>query len=176
MNLADKWDFNEVKELAVRELQKKKELDIVTKMALYQKYKVDKRHLVPLYASLCKRDIPLSLGEANILGMEATILVNTARERLRANPTDGGRSPLPTGLDDNDIFRALESQMGIEEGSTAKFTEEHPPADWDPRTLNIFLPHAYPSANCHFPVAAESSGLKPKISLRVPKHPGRNGR
>ncbi len=130
LNLADKWDFYEVKELAVRELQKKKELDIVTKMALYQKYKVDKRHLVPLYASLCRRDIPLSLGEATILGMEATILVNTARERLRANPSDGGRSPLPTGLDDTNIFRELELEMGIEEGSTAKFREEHPPADW----------------------------------------------
>lgn len=174
LNLADKWDFNEVKELAVRELQKKKELDIVTKMALYQKYKVDKRHLVPLYASLCKRDIPLSLGEAHILGMEATILVNTARERLRANPSDGGRSPLPSRLDDGDIFRELESEMGIEEGSTAKFREEHPPADWDPRTLNL-SPHDHSSANSCFFVAAETPGLKPKLSLRPPK-PGRNGR
>jgi len=159
LNLADKWDFNEVKELAVRELHKKKELDIVNKMALYQKYKVDKRHLVPLYASLCKRDHPISLDEALVLGIEATILVNTARERLRANPSDGGRSPLPPGLEDEDIFRALESQMELEEGSTLKFRQEYPPADGDS--------------------SVGTPGSKPKLSqLRLPKekNTSRNGR
>ncbi|KAF8953195.1 hypothetical protein BDZ97DRAFT_1679881 [Flammula alnicola] len=125
LNLADQWDFNEVKELAVRELHKKKDLDLVTKMALYQKYKVDQRHLVPLYAELCRRDHPLNLDEAQILGIEATVLVNNARERLRANPSYEGRSPLPEGLEEGDVFRALESQMGLEEGATARFREEN---------------------------------------------------
>jgi hypothetical protein len=112
LNLADKWDFNEVKELAVRELQKKRELDIVTKIALYgyQKYAVDKRHLVPLYAALCKRDFPLSLEEGQTIGMEATVLVNTVRERLRANHS-AGRSPLPKGLEEADVFRVIETQF-----------------------------------------------------------------
>jgi hypothetical protein len=135
LNLADKWDFNEVKELAVRELQKKPELDILNKMALYEKYKVNKRHLVPLYAALCKRDIPLSLEEAQIIGMEAAILVNTARERLRANPSDGGRSPLPQGLEEVDVFRALEAEMGIEAGSTEKFRQENPASSGGSRTF-----------------------------------------
>lgn len=108
----------------MRELHKKTELDIVSKMALYQKYKVDKRHLVPLYAALCQRDTPLTLDECMILGMESSVLVNTARERLRANPSDGGRSPLPTGLEEGDVFRVLETAMEIEEGSTEKFRSE----------------------------------------------------
>jgi hypothetical protein len=126
LGLAHEWNFEEVKELAVRELHKKKELSIVERMALYEKYKVNKRHLVPLYAALCQRDYPLTVEEAKILGFESTILVNAARERLRAKPSDGGRSPLPEGLEDADIFRAIETSMGIEEGSTTKYFEEHP--------------------------------------------------
>lgn len=126
LSLANKWNFEEVKELAVRELHKKKELSIVERMALYERYKVNKRHLVPLYAALCQRDYPLTLDEATILGLESTILVNTARERLRSKPSDEGRSPLPEGLEDEDVFRTIEASMGIEEGSTSKYFEEHP--------------------------------------------------
>ncbi|KAF9479074.1 hypothetical protein BDN70DRAFT_879143 [Pholiota conissans] len=139
LNLADRWDFNEVKELAVRELQKKRELDIVTKMALYQKYKVDQRHLVPLYAALCKRDIPLTLEEAKVIGLEASILVNNSRERLRAKPSDGGRSPLPDGMEEADVFHTLEAQIGLQEGATAKFMAENmPSASLESRTWLVF--------------------------------------
>ncbi|KAF8911667.1 hypothetical protein CPB84DRAFT_1842141 [Gymnopilus junonius] len=125
LNLADKWEFLEVKELAVRELQKKPDLDIVSKMSLYQRYKVDPRHLIPLYAQLCARDTPLTIEEATILGIETTVLINSAREQLRANPSDEGRSPLPAGLEEGDVFRTLEKQLGLEQGSTARFREEH---------------------------------------------------
>lgn len=125
LELADKWDFDEVKELAVRELHKKKELSIVQRMALYEKYKVNKRHLVPLYAALCQRDYPLTLEETKILGFESTVLVNTARERLRSKPSDEGRSPLPEGLEEADVFRTIEASMGIEEGTTAQYFQEH---------------------------------------------------
>jgi len=110
----------------VRELHKKPELDLIHKMALYEKYKVNPRHLVPLYAQLCARDTALTLEESKILGIEACVIINTARERLRANPSDEGRSPLPDSLEDGDIFRAIEVQIGLEEGSTEKFKAENP--------------------------------------------------
>ena len=125
LNLADKWEFNEVKDLAVRELQKKPDLDLVSKMALYQTYKVDPRHLIPLYAQLCERDTPITLNEARILGIETTVLINSTREQLRADPSNEGRSPLPAGLEEGDVFRALELGLGLEQGSTAKFREEN---------------------------------------------------
>lgn len=115
-----------MKELAVRELHKKPELDLISKMALYQKYKVDSRHLVPLYAALCARDIPLNLDESETLGFQACVIINTARERLRANPSDEGRSPLPPYLEEDDVFRAIEEQFGMEKGSTAQFKKENP--------------------------------------------------
>ena len=126
LNLADKWDFPQVKELAVRELHKKPDLDLIQKLALYQKYKVDPRHLVPLYAELCARDIPLNLEESEMLGFQACVAINTARERLRANPSDEGRSPLPAHLEEADVFRAIEEQIGMEEGSTAQFKKDNP--------------------------------------------------
>ena len=126
LNLADKWDFPQVKELAVRELHKKPDLDLIQKMVLYQKYKVDWRHLVPLYAALCARDIPLSLEESEMLGFSTCVAINTARERLRANPSDEGRSPLPPHLEEGDVFRVIEELVGMETGSTAQFKKDNP--------------------------------------------------
>ena len=111
LRLADKWDFKQVKELAVREPNKKKDLALIDRMALYQAYKVDNKHLVPLYAELVKRDRPLSIEEARVLGLETMVLVNTAREKLRANPSNGGLSPLPEGLEDGDVHREIEGLL-----------------------------------------------------------------
>ncbi|CAA7260380.1 unnamed protein product [Cyclocybe aegerita] len=118
LNLANKWSFPEVKELAVRELQKKTDIDLVNRIAIYRKFNVHPRHLVPLYAQLCSRPIPLSEQESHILGLEATLLIMTTREKLRAKPSDGGLSPLPRGTEENDIFRALEAKLDIQAGST----------------------------------------------------------
>ena len=49
-------------------------------MALYEKYKVDPRNIVPLYTELCERDERLTLSEVKILGLEATLLVSNAIE------------------------------------------------------------------------------------------------
>jgi len=110
--------FHEVKGLGVRELQKKSkaELPLIDKMALYEKYKVDPRHLVPLYTELYERDERLTLSEVKIPGLEATLLVSNAREKLRANPSGEGRSTLPEGMETGDVFRAVERELGVREG------------------------------------------------------------
>ena len=82
-----------------------------------QKYKVDPRHLVPLYTELCERDEWLTLSEVKILGLEATLLVSNAREKLRANPSGEGLSPLPEGMEIGDVFRAVERELGVREGT-----------------------------------------------------------
>jgi len=125
LRLANKLEFKEVKELAIRELHLKKELPLVDKMALYQAHQVDQRHLVPLFAELCARDTPLTLEESHILGPDSTYLVYSTRERLRAQPSDEGRSPLPEGLEETDVFRALESFFGMDHGSTLAFQQEN---------------------------------------------------
>ena len=127
LGLADKFYFPEIKELCIRELQKKSEteLPLVDRIALYANYKVDPCHIVPLYAELCKRDMPLTLVEAKMLGMEATIIIANTREVLRAKPSDGGRSPLPEGMEAGDVFRAIERGLGVREGATEEFRKEN---------------------------------------------------
>jgi len=125
--LADKFQFAEVKNLCVRELQKKNttDLPLVERIALYIQLKVDPRHLVPLYAELCERNTPLTLVEAKTLGMETMLFVANAREALRAKPSDGGQSPLPNGMKPGNIFRTIEKRMDIKEGATEQFMKEH---------------------------------------------------
>lgn len=123
LNLANKLQFKEVKELAIRELHMKKELPLVEKMALYQHHQVDQRHLVPLFAELVSRDTALTLEESKILGPESTFLVYTARERVRSPISDGDKSPLPPGLDDKDIFNSIERLLDMTPGSTFEFLQ-----------------------------------------------------
>ncbi|CAA7260421.1 unnamed protein product [Cyclocybe aegerita] len=123
LNLADKWGFREVKELAVHELHKK-DWSPVRKIALFQKYNVDPRHLVMLYAELCARPTPLTFKESEILGLDATLVVMTMREKLRAKLSEKVQSPLPQGMEEEDVFRVIETTLEMEEGSTKKFREE----------------------------------------------------
>jgi len=86
-------------------------------MALYEKYKVDPRHIVPLYTERDERDERLTLSEVKIPGLEATLLVSNAREKLRANRSEEGRSPLPEGMETGYVFRAVEREFGVREGT-----------------------------------------------------------
>ena len=86
-------------------------------MALYEKYKVDPRHIVPLYTERDERDERLTLSEVKIPGLEATLLVSNAREKLRANRSEEGRSPLPEGMETGYVFRAVERGFGVREGT-----------------------------------------------------------
>lgn len=137
LNLANKLEFKEVKELAIRELHMKKELPLVEKMALYQQHKVDSRHLVPLFAELCSRDTPPTLEESKILGPESTFVVYSARESLRAKASDGGRSPLPPGLEEEQVFHSIEKLLGMENGSTLAFHRLGGNSDGKPGDFNV---------------------------------------
>ncbi|PPQ64174.1 hypothetical protein CVT24_008548 [Panaeolus cyanescens] len=158
LNLADKWSFAEVKELAVRELHKT-ELDLVQKMALYEKYKVDPKHLVPLYAELCQRDTPLTFEESTILGLKASHLVAVTREKLRSLPSNGGKSPLPEGLELQDVFRAVEEELSVEVGTTTV-----------PSSLGT-SPSSQSLANGH----ASNGSKGPRLPLSKIKTNGTNG-
>jgi hypothetical protein len=123
LNIANRLQFKEVKELAVRELHMKKELPLVEKMVLYQHHQVDQRHLVPLFAELVSRDTALTLEESRILGAESTFLVYTARERLRSQSSDGDKSPLPPGLEEKDVYSSIERLLEMDPGATLEFQQ-----------------------------------------------------
>ncbi|KAG5645404.1 hypothetical protein DXG03_006228 [Asterophora parasitica] len=107
LELAVKWEFPEVKNLAVRELEKQEDMSVITRIALYQKFQVDHALLVPLYGTLCSRPDALDDDESRLIGRKTTVLVFRARERLRAQSSDGGKSPLPAGLEREDVERTI---------------------------------------------------------------------
>ncbi|PPR00291.1 hypothetical protein CVT24_005032 [Panaeolus cyanescens] len=118
LKLAHKWLFTEVKELSARELQKT-ELEAVRKIAVYEQCSVDPKYIVPLYAELCQRDTPLTFEESSVLGLKGFHFVAVMREKLRSPPSNGGKSPLPEGLELQDVFRAVEEGLSIEVGTTS---------------------------------------------------------
>ncbi|KAG7449819.1 uncharacterized protein BT62DRAFT_886109, partial [Guyanagaster necrorhizus] len=92
LKLADRWSFPEVKNLAIRELEKHL-MDDIERIVVYQKYNVDKRLLIPRYAALCARTETLSLSEGMRLGMETALNIARARECARSPSVGGLRSP-----------------------------------------------------------------------------------
>ncbi|KAF9012723.1 hypothetical protein BDQ17DRAFT_1232329 [Cyathus striatus] len=112
LSLSERWTFPEITKLAIRELQKH-DMPTVRRLALYKKYNADTLFLVPLISELCSRDAPLALEEGMELGMEMAILIGQARERLRANPADEGRSPLPSGMGRREVDTAVLEMFGI---------------------------------------------------------------
>ncbi|THV06186.1 hypothetical protein K435DRAFT_645658 [Dendrothele bispora CBS 962.96] len=92
--LAHRWNFHEVKNLAVRELEKLPVPDI-DKIVIYHKYDVDRRLLERHYIAVCEREQPLSMIECRDLGLETTVKIFRARESVRSTRSaDGIRSPI----------------------------------------------------------------------------------
>jgi hypothetical protein len=107
------WEFLEVNNLAIRELEKV-ELPVAKRIALYHKFAVNTTFLIPHYAILCSRNEPLDNVESEILGMKSTVLVFQARERLRTQPSGGSKSPLPHGISRHHVVDMIENMIGID--------------------------------------------------------------
>ncbi|KAG6843982.1 hypothetical protein H0H87_010962, partial [Tephrocybe sp. NHM501043] len=102
LELTQKWEFQEVHNLAIRELEKHTQIPVVERIGLYQRFNVDQELLVNLYGQLCSRPRAPTSEECEALGMKTTVLIFQARELLRARPSSGGMSPLPDGLGINE--------------------------------------------------------------------------
>ena len=77
------------------------------RIALYQKYAVDSDLLVRYYMELCRRPQTLTEEDSEAIGLKTAVLIFRARERLRAQPSDEGNSPLPAGLEIEDVRRTI---------------------------------------------------------------------
>ena len=126
LSLADRWGFEKIKNLAALELGKKQELQIVSKIALYQKYHVHKQFIEPLHTLLSERDDPLNLDEAQTLGMEAAIHISTARELFHAGPFDGIRKSPPKVMKEGNTYLLPQPVTDETEGN---FKRDSPPTE-----------------------------------------------
>ncbi|KII86831.1 hypothetical protein PLICRDRAFT_177560 [Plicaturopsis crispa FD-325 SS-3] len=82
LGLANRWGFHQVKQLVVRELERK-DMDPITRIALYRENEIDEAFLVPAYVALCERPATISKHEGERLGMEVVVPLVAARERVQ---------------------------------------------------------------------------------------------
>ncbi|KAN0081374.1 hypothetical protein V8E55_008998 [Tylopilus felleus] len=103
LKLANRWTFESVKELSVRELEKI-EIEPVEKIAIYHDNTISRLYLLPSYIAVCKRDKPLTFSEGMKLGMETVLRVAEARERLRLQASESGiRTPTFEDFEDEEV-------------------------------------------------------------------------
>ncbi|KAK0486259.1 hypothetical protein IW261DRAFT_789053 [Armillaria novae-zelandiae] len=118
LKLADRWSFPEVKNLAVRELEKHL-MDDIERIVVYQHYHVDKHLLVPRYAALCARTETLTLTEGIRLGMETALNIARARECARSPSVAGLRSPTSVALPHEEMRSLIVDLFSISEASAS---------------------------------------------------------
>lgn len=90
LGLAHHWQFSEVKALAIREMEKQT-IPALHKITIYHRYDVNRDLLFQSYMDLCLREEPLTIAEAEDLGLETWLMISTARETIRRG--DGSASP-----------------------------------------------------------------------------------
>ncbi|KAH0829112.1 hypothetical protein J3R83DRAFT_2579 [Lanmaoa asiatica] len=103
LKLANRWTFDNVKELSVRELEKI-DIEAVEKISIYHENNISRLYLIPAYIAVCKRDKPLSFTEGMKLGMETVLRIAEARERLRLQASESGiRTPTFEDFEDAEV-------------------------------------------------------------------------
>ncbi|KAM6502791.1 hypothetical protein JOM56_002768 [Amanita muscaria] len=113
LRLAHRWTFHEVKDLAVRELQKLDSPDI-DRIVLYHDCQVDRNLLIPRYAAICEREEPLTLEEGMRLGLETTLMLARAREYARGRVLSSGeRSPISATIARHEMVGLIRQLFGI---------------------------------------------------------------
>ncbi|KAG2033096.1 hypothetical protein BDR03DRAFT_1002257 [Suillus americanus] len=93
LDLSTTWQFPEMKQLAVDELQKL-EIEPIEKITTYDRYNIDKSLLLPAYKLLCKRASRMSAEEGERLKMPTILGIHEARERALRSAAESGLSEL----------------------------------------------------------------------------------
>jgi len=112
LDLATRWKFPNVRDLAVRQLQK---LDIkpVERVVLYDKYDLDKNLLLPAYTLLCKES-SRSVKGGEQLGMPTVLKISEAREcAQRVAAERGCHSPTSADTPDDELAEIIRGVFGI---------------------------------------------------------------
>ncbi|PCH35702.1 hypothetical protein WOLCODRAFT_50933, partial [Wolfiporia cocos MD-104 SS10] len=81
LDMATRWDFEDIRKLAIRELQKLN-ISAVDKIVLARAHDIHGRWAVDAYLVLCERPDPLTIPEARRLGLETTTTIAQLREQI----------------------------------------------------------------------------------------------
>lgn len=109
LELAQKWDFKQVEQLCIRELEKM-DLSPVDRIQIYQKHKLDETLLIDSFEELTTREDPIGMDEGFKLGLKTSLQIACAREMSRGPDTGGLRSPSTVRISPTDL-RGLISEI-----------------------------------------------------------------
>ncbi|KAH7910894.1 hypothetical protein BJ138DRAFT_1151832 [Hygrophoropsis aurantiaca] len=82
LSISTRYGMENVRERALEELDSLPPLDPIRRIVLAKKHDV-LEWLIPAYAALCRRVEPLTVSEAIEIGLETTVFLATAREKVR---------------------------------------------------------------------------------------------
>jgi hypothetical protein len=102
LELAKKWDFKQVEQLCIRELEKL-ELSSVDRIQIYRKHELDETLLIDSFEDLTTRVEPIEMEEGLKLGLKISLQIACAREMSRGPDTGGLRSPSTVRLSPTDL-------------------------------------------------------------------------
>ncbi|KAG2142960.1 hypothetical protein DEU56DRAFT_733487 [Suillus clintonianus] len=119
LDLSTRWQFLEMRELAIEQLQNL-EIDPVEKIAIFNKYEIDKSLLLPEYMHLCTREGQMSIEEGEKVGLLTVLGIHQARERAMksARPREG-HSLTPADASDEDLEQILKDIFNLDANATA---------------------------------------------------------
>jgi hypothetical protein len=109
LDLAQKWDFKQVEQLCIRELERLA-LSPVDRVQIYQRHKLDETLLIDSFEELTTREEPIEMEEGLKLGLKTSLQIARAREMSRGPDTGGLRSPSTVRLSPTDL-RGLISEI-----------------------------------------------------------------
>lgn len=109
--LAQKWDFKEVEQLCIRELEKLPTISPVEKIRIYEASHLDRSLLAESFEELTLRPEPLTVDEAGKLGLNMAIRIAMAQERARGfNPISG---LFATQVSDSELRSVIQELFGV---------------------------------------------------------------
>lgn len=112
LDLATRWKFPSVRDLAVRQLQKL-DMNPVERIIIYNKYNLDKSLLLPAYIRLCKQS-SRSVEDGRRLGMPTVLKINEAREYAQRSAAEQGcHSPTSADAEDQELVEILRDVFGL---------------------------------------------------------------
>lgn len=112
MALAQRWAFEGVELLCIRELEKLP-IPPVEKIQIYQDFRLDRQLLAESFAQLTIRREPLKPEEGRQLGLETSLQIAQARELSRRSNSNT-RSPT-NQLNDSEIRLLIRDVFGLGE-------------------------------------------------------------
>ncbi|KAJ7743908.1 hypothetical protein DFH07DRAFT_33479 [Mycena maculata] len=84
LRLADRWEMDNIKKIALGNLLKAVDLDPFERIMLCERDDLSRDQATEAYLSVCTREAPLAVEELKLLSLEVILIVTSAREEIIA--------------------------------------------------------------------------------------------